>query len=75
MSQREGFEDSCIPLRLHGDGTPVTGVGKQWGKMLDAYSLASLLVVAPVKLKTPALRFKYIVNKKSLVFKNFVKSC
>ena len=59
-----------IPLRLHGDGTPVTGLGKQWGKLVDVYSLASLLVVAPVRLKTPAQRFKYILNGKSFkVFK------
>ena len=66
VSKRDGHEESCIPLRLHGDGTPVTGIGKQWGKLVDVYSIASLLMVAPVKLKTPVLRFKYVVNKKSL---------
>lgn len=66
VRNREGHETRMIPLRLHGDGTPVTGLGKQWGKLVDVYSLASLLVVAPVRLKTPAQRFKYILNGKSL---------
>ena len=62
MRFREGFETKVIPLRLHGDGTPVTGLGKQWGKLVDVYSLAGLLVVAPVRLKTPAQGFEYILN-------------
>ena len=69
MSRFEHHADSVIPLRLHGDGTPVTGLGKQWGKLVDVYSLASLLVVAPVKLKTLVLRLKYVVNNQSLIFK------
>ena len=75
MSKVDGHENSYIPLRLHGDGTPVTGIGKQWGKLVDAYSIASLLVVAPTKLKTPVLRLKHVFNKKSLNLYNFVKSC
>lgn len=34
----------CIPLGLHGDGTPCMGVGKAWGKMVDAWTWHSLLV-------------------------------
>jgi len=33
-----------IPLRLHGDGTPASGIGKSWGKMVDVFSLSSMLV-------------------------------
>eukprot|EP00969_Alexandrium_andersonii_P195699 8645728-Alexandrium_andersonii.AAC.1 len=33
----------CIPLALHGDGVPVSGVGKAWSKSLDVYSWCSLL--------------------------------
>ena len=33
-----------IPLRLHGDGTPSSGVGKSWGKLVDIFSLSSMLV-------------------------------
>ena len=40
----------CIPLRLHGDGTPVTGLGKAWGKMMDCYSISSLLVSGPTNI-------------------------
>jgi len=32
-----------IPLAVHGDGTPVAGLGKAWGKMLDLYTMTSLL--------------------------------
>ena len=34
-----------IPLRFHGDGTPASGAGKSWGKMVDIFSLSSMLVV------------------------------
>ena len=33
----EGFESYCIPLKVHGDGTPVTGMGKSWAKMVDIF--------------------------------------
>ena len=35
--------DKMVPLTLHGDGTPVTGVGKSWGKSGDFWSWASVL--------------------------------
>ena len=33
-----------IPLRIHGDGTPASGIGKAWGKMVDCFSVSSMLV-------------------------------
>jgi len=33
-----------VPLSLHGDGTPSSGIGKSWSKMSDFFSWASLLV-------------------------------
>jgi len=30
---REEYTKLCVPLRLHGDEVPVTGVGKAWQKM------------------------------------------
>jgi len=33
----------AIPLSIHGDGTPVAGVGKAWARMMDTYSFCSLL--------------------------------
>ena len=37
------FRRRAIPLSLHGDGVPVTGVGKSWGESMDIYSWNSLL--------------------------------
>ena len=48
---RCGFEDHCIPLKIHGDGTPVTGIGKGWGKMVDIFSVSSLLICGPTILR------------------------
>ena len=36
--------DKMVPLTLHGDGTPSAGVGKAWGKVVDCFSWASILV-------------------------------
>ena len=33
----------CIPISVHGDGVPVTGVGKSWGKSMEMLSWASCL--------------------------------
>ena len=37
------YQSRAIPLALHGDGVPVTGVGKVWGESLDVFSWCSLL--------------------------------
>ena len=39
-----GDLSKCIPLRLHADGTPASGIGKSWGKLVDVFSLSSMLV-------------------------------
>ena len=31
VRERTNFRTHCIPLSIHGDGTPVVGVGKAWG--------------------------------------------
>jgi hypothetical protein len=51
VRHRVGFEDHCIPLKIHGDGTPVTGLGKSWGKMVDIFSVSSLLICGPTILR------------------------
>ena len=51
VRHRAGFEDHCIPLKIHGDGTPVTGLGKSWSKMVDIFSVSSLLVCGPTILR------------------------
>ena len=38
-----GFQDNVIPISLHGDGAPITGVGKSWSKSCDVFSWNSLL--------------------------------
>lgn len=45
LRERAGYEEWCVPLAMHGDGTPVTGMGKTWCKMVDIYSWSSLLGV------------------------------
>ena len=40
---RPDMREKCIPLAIHGDGTPVTGVGKAWSKQYDVWSWCSLL--------------------------------
>lgn len=37
------WQDRTIPIALHGDGTPVSGIGKTWCRMMDIYSWTSLL--------------------------------
>jgi len=34
----------CVPLSVHGDGVPITGVGKSWAKSMDIWSWKSCLV-------------------------------
>ena len=41
----------AIPLVLHGDGTPVAGIGKAWGKVMDIWSLSSILGSGPTLLR------------------------
>ena len=43
MVARRGWEDTVVPLSIHGDGVTVTGVGRSWNKSVDVLSWASLL--------------------------------
>ena len=38
-----GWRDRCIPISVHGDGVPVTGIGKSWSKSMEVLSWASCL--------------------------------
>ena len=51
VSERPDYETKCIPLKIHGDGTPVTGLGKGWSKMVDIFSVSSLLICGPTVLR------------------------
>ena len=37
------YASRAIPVFIHGDGVPVTGVGKSWGKSCNIYNWGSLL--------------------------------
>ena len=43
VRQRENFRTHCVPLAIHGDGTPVVGIGKAWGRLMNIWSWTSLL--------------------------------
>lgn len=38
-----GWQSKTVPLSLHGDGTPVSGIGKGWCRMMDIFSMSSLM--------------------------------
>ena len=65
VRHRAGFEEKCIPLKIHGDGTPVTGLGKGWGKMIDITSVSSLLICGPTILRNLMmfLIFQHLICK------------
>ena len=44
IRSRLNFRSRCIPIALHGDGEPVTGLGKSCSKMMDVWSWNSMLV-------------------------------
>ena len=37
------LHEKCVPLAIHGDGVPIAGVGKSWGKSVQVFSWTSLL--------------------------------
>ena len=51
VRSRSNFSTKCVPLRLHGDGTPAVGIGKSWGKMVNIWSMSSMLLVGPTILR------------------------
>ena len=34
-----------MPIALHGDGTPVSGIGKSWSRLMDIYTWSSILAL------------------------------
>ena len=43
MVAQRGWEETVVPLSIHGDGVTVTGAGRSWNKSVDVLSWASLL--------------------------------
>ena len=46
VGKRDNFKTLCIPLSIHGDETPVVGIGKAWNKLMTFLSWQSLLVTS-----------------------------
>lgn len=40
---RDNFRSLCVPVSLHGDGVPVTGVGKSWSQSMEVVHWCSTL--------------------------------
>jgi len=43
VRDREGYQRLAVPLGLHGDGVPITGLGKGWVKLSLVFSWTSLV--------------------------------
>ena len=39
----DGWQSWCIPCTFHGDGVPVSGIGKVWSKLMTSFSWSSML--------------------------------
>ena len=46
LHKRKGYKTKCIPLALHGDEVPVTGIGKIWCRSALILSWNSLMATA-----------------------------
>ena len=47
VQKRPRHTHMCIPITVHGDGVPVTGVGKSWSRSADIFSWCSCLSEGP----------------------------
>ena len=82
VRHRENYEERCIPLKIHGDGTPVTGLGKGWGKLVDIFSVSSMLVIGTTILRSMMIfmMFQHLIcrdddhNTMNTVFRMFIWS-
>lgn len=43
ITSRSNWQKTSLPISLHGDGVPVTALGKVWGKCMEVYSWQGLL--------------------------------
>ena len=43
MENRPGWQSKAVPLKTHGDGCPVVGVGKSWSESQDFCEWVSLV--------------------------------
>ena len=71
VSKRKDHMLKALPLALHGDGVPISGVGKSWSRSVDAWSWTSILSKGTT-LKTNFLIF---LMHWQLVLKNADMNC
>jgi len=43
QEEADGWQRWCIPCTFHGDGVPVSGIGKVWSKLMTSFSWSSML--------------------------------
>lgn len=49
ITDKANYRTRCVPIILHGDGAPITGIGKGWSKNATVFSWASMLVHSGTK--------------------------
>ena len=45
VRSRANHTEMCVPLSIHSDGVPVSGLGKTWSRSVDVWSWSSILGV------------------------------
>ncbi|CAE7463162.1 unnamed protein product, partial [Symbiodinium sp. CCMP2592] len=43
LADKDDFRKTCLPLALHGDAVPTTGLGKVWAKLLQTFNWHCML--------------------------------
>ena len=59
VCRRPELETHIVPIIMHGDGVPVSGLGKSWLKCVEIYSWGSMLGTGPTRLHNLLIFFLY----------------
>ena len=43
LAKRRDFKTKCVPISLHSDGVPVSGIGRAWSRSVSVYSWQSMI--------------------------------
>lgn len=49
LPTRDSFKRRCIPISIHGDDVPITGVGKSWCQQMTLWSWSSMTAFGATK--------------------------
>ncbi len=49
LKSRDQYQRFCIPISIHGDDVPITGVGKAWAQQMTIFSWCSMIGYGSVK--------------------------